>query len=220
MDITHGRRPTITQLGDDAIGAAAIDVQVESESADDRQMAQEVASWVTVREAADEVGTTEARIRAAYRAGKLAAQDVRIAGRVRKMVSLSDVRAWADGTLPVPTPVAVAEAAVAPPVEAPVPPVPAPAPAPAPVVVEDTSRFDDLLELAEQAMARATRAENQVAFLRNELAQLRESHVRVQTDFDRRNAEEFRATARLAAATAAKGPKRAGIRRILGRASA
>jgi hypothetical protein len=178
-------------------------------------MAQEVASWVTVREAADEVGTTEARIRAAYRAGKLPAQDVRIAGRVRKMVSLLDVRSWADGTLAAPAPVTVSELPVA------APAVPVQSPAPAPVaVIEDTPRFDDLVELAEQAMARATRAENQVAFLRNELAQLRESHVRVQTDFDRRNAEQFRATARLAAADAMVRPKRAGIRRILGRASA
>ena len=190
-------------------------------------MAQEVASWVTVREAADEVGTTEARIRAAYRAGKLQAQDVRIAGRVRKMVSLRDVRAWADGTLPVAMAVgAESMVSTAPVVHSDRPalsvvPTPAPAPTPAPVVqvVEDTSRLDDLMELAEQAMARATRAENQVAFLRNELAQLREAHVRVQTDFDRRNAEQFRATAHLAAADALVRPKRAGIRRILRRAS-
>jgi hypothetical protein len=103
---------------------------------------------------------------------------------------------------------------------APAAPVVALAVAPAPTAVEDTSRFDDLVELAEQAMARATRAENQVAFLRNELAQLRESHVRVQTDFDRRNAEQFRATARMAAASATARPKRAGIRSILRRASA
>lgn len=204
-----------------------IRLQDGSDPADDGQMAQEVASWVTVRDAADEVGTTEARIRAAYRAGKLAAQDVRIAGRVRKMVSLSDVRAWADGTLPVAVggeDIAAASVGEARPVLSVVPP-PAPvAPvaqvAPVVRVVEDTSRYDDLMELAEQALARATRAENQVAFLRNELAQLREAHVRVQTDFDRRNAEEFRATARLAAASATKRPKRAGLRRILGRASA
>lgn len=171
-------------------------------------MAQEVASWVTIREAADEVGTTEARIRAAYRAGKLAAQDVRIAGRVRKMVSLTDVRSWAEGSLP-----ATAVDTESSPTAAPLAVVPAPAP-------EETSRLDDLMELAEQAMARATRAENQVAFLRNELAQLRESHVRVQTDFDRRNAEQFRATARLAVAGQATHPKRAGIRNILRRASA
>jgi hypothetical protein len=171
-------------------------------------MAQEVASWVTVREAADEVGTTEARIRAAYRAGKLAAQDVRIAGRVRKMVSLNDVRGWAEGSVPA---AAVADEPAT--NAAPLAVVPSP-------VVDGVSRFDDLMELAEQAMARATRAENQVAFLRNELAQLRESHVRVQTDFDRRNAEQFRATARLAVASPTTSAKRAGIRNILRRASA
>jgi hypothetical protein len=124
-------------------------------------------------------------------------------------VSLTDVRAWADGEVP------AAAAVDAKP--APVTTVVPLAAVPEPVV--DTSRFDDLVELAEQAMARATRAENQVAFLRNELAQLRESHVRVQTDFDRRNAEQFRATARLAVANNA-APKRAGLRSILRRASA
>jgi hypothetical protein len=200
-------------------GRPEAEVQVGSDRADEGQMAREVASWVTVREAADEVGTTEARIRSAYRAGKLAAQDVRIAGRVRKMVSLADVRAWADGTLPVAVGAediaAAAPAAEPRPVLTVVPPPAGPAVQP----VEDASRYDDLMELAEQALARATRAENQVAFLRNELAQLRESHVRVQTDFDRQNAERFRATARLAATSATARPKRAGLRSILRRAS-
>lgn len=169
-------------------------------------MAQEAASWVTVREAADEVGTTEARVRAAYRTGKLTAYDVRIAGRVRKMVSLEDVRTWRGGAEEVPT------ASVTP-----LRVVPAPAAVAAPA---DALRYDELVELAEQAIARSARAENQVAFLRNELAQLRESHLRIQADVDRRNAEQFRNTARLACADALGGSRRSGIRRILRRASA
>src|SRR5688572_2059933 len=92
---------------------------------DEGRMARKAATrWVTVKVAAEELGTTESRIRAAYRNGQLAVKDKAVAGRMRKVVDLAEARAWATGPVPVadgalalavaePEPEPVAEAALA-----------------------------------------------------------------------------------------------------------
>ena len=143
-------------------------------------------SWVTVKDAAVAAETTESRLRTAYRTGRIGCTEDLVGGRVRKLVYLPEVLAWA-GVAP-----AVEEA------------VPA---SPAPIVAAD-NRFDDLADRADQALRRATRAEDQLALVRNELAQLRESYQRVNEVLARREAAEFEASVRTMCSTAAARPAR------------
>jgi hypothetical protein len=135
-----------------------------------------VLSWVTVKDAAVAVGVSEARLRAAYRSGRLTVIEDLVAGRVRKLLDIDEVRGWA-GVAPEPQPAAPLAA------EAPVPPV------------EDT-RFDDLDDRVKLALSRATRAEDQLSLVRNELAQLREVYLRVSDTLARREAADFEASVR------------------------
>ena len=182
--------------------------------------------WVTVKAAADELGLSESRIRAAYRSGQLAVKDKAVAGRMRKVVDLAEARTWALG----PVPVADGALAMAVVVEPEPEPQPEPEPAPVPVltlalpmapaVAVDDDRIAELTALAERALARAERASDQVAYLRNELAQLRDAHLRIQADIDRRNAEHLRTAARLACNDKPTRAPRGGILRLVVRRAA
>ena len=140
--------------------------------------------WVTVKDAAGSVGVTESRLRTAYRAGKVSVREDLVDGRVRKLLDIDEVRRWAG----VPSPVAEA-----PEIER-----------VAPVVARprfDDAHLEELTDRVKSALARATRAEDQVALLRNELAQLREVYQRVSDTVARREAAEFQASMRSMCAT-------------------
>jgi len=146
--------------------------------------------WVTVKDAASVVGVTESRLRAAYRAGKVAVREDLVDGRVRKLVDIDEVRRWAGVPLP------VAEAPVIEPVAA------------VAAARFDDSHFEELTDKVKSALARATRAEDQVALLRNELAQLREVYQRVSDTMARREAAEFQASVRSMCTTPASTRRR------------
>lgn len=155
--------------------------------------------WVTVADAAGDVGASQSRLRDAYRRGRLAVRDDLVGGRRRKLVDLSEVRAWAG----------VADEAEP---EAP--------PSPDVDAGELARRLDAALERADEALGHSKRAEQQVVFLRNEVAQLQDAHARVQAEVDRRRIEQFRDTARLACADAlAARRRRRPVRMLLRRSS-
>lgn len=158
--------------------------------AEDQGMTVGAPQWVTVKDAARAVGVTESRLRAAYRAGKVSVREDLVEGRVRKLLDLDEVHRWAG------VPAAVA---MAPGIE--------------PVAAEVAPRFDDshleeLTDRVKSALARATRAEDQVALLRNELAQLREVYQRVSDTVARREAAEFQASMRSMCATQTSARRR------------
>ena len=131
-------------------------------------------SWVAVRVAAEAVGVSESRLRTAYRTGKVSVRDDLVRGRVLKLVDLEEIRAWAG----VPSPV----------VEEPEPPVSSLGPA-------LDAQFEELAGDVQAALKRAARAERDLSMLRNEFAQLRAAHTRVQEIVDREHARTFQATA-------------------------
>ena len=144
-----------------------------------------------MRAAAEHAGVSESKIRAAYRRGDLEVRDDLVGGRVRKLVHLPEVCAWAG----IPVPASMVEDGSADP---------------------SGALVTQLAEIADQvhhALDRASRAEQQMIFLRNELAQLRESHGRVQEIVDERSLSAFQAVASVAA-TSALAPVRR--RRFLG----
>lgn len=162
--------------------------------------------WVLVSAAATEVGATESRIRTAYRNGRLEVRDDLIGGRIRKLVDIGQVRAWA-GIAPPPEP----EPAPAPEVAVPkrsAAKAAAGAALAAKAVEELATRMTEAAELAERALDRSARAEQQVVFLRNELAQLKDSHSRVQAEVERRSIDRFRETTRVACTEALQGGSR------------
>lgn len=136
-----------------------------------------------VRAAADQVGVSEAKLRAAYRRGELDVRDDLVNGRMRKLVNLPDVLAWA-GIAP---PVVQSPGAEAPSSEAP---------------VQVLKQLEVIADEARRALDRASRAEQQVIFLRNELAQLREAQDRVQEIVDERSLTAFRTVATVTATSA------------------
>ena len=137
-------------------------------------------AWVLVREAAEQVGISEPKLRAAYRSGHIQARDDIVRGRRCKLVDLHEVRTtFAPHTI-----VDEPDAAVGPNID------------------EHLAALND--EIA-KAHERARRAEQQVSFLRNELAQLQGSHDRVREIVERLSLESFRDSAR-AAATAVGAP--------------
>jgi hypothetical protein len=145
-------------------------------------------SWVVVRVAAEEVGVSESKLRAAYRRGDLQVRDDLVRGRVCKLVQLDEVKMWAG------VPVAAVDEE------------------------DDPTRLlvgklEHIATQVGQALDRAGRAEQQVVFLRNELAQLREAHGRVREIVDERSLGAFRATTAAVATTALASPRR---RRFLG----
>lgn len=160
--------------------------------AEDQGMTVGAPQWVTVKDAARAVGVTESRLRAAYRAGKVSVREDLVEGRVRKLLDLDEVHRWAG------VPAAVAMA----PVIEPVAPVAAAAPR------FDDSHLEELSDRVKSALARATRAEDQVALLRNELAQLREVYQRVSDTVARREAAEFQASMRSMCATQTSARRR------------
>ena len=160
--------------------------------AEDQEMTVGALQWVTVKDAAFAVGVTESRLRTAYRAGKVSVREDLVDGRVRKLLDIDEVRQWAG----VPSPVAEA-------------------PVIEPVAVAAAPRFDDshleeLTDRVKSALARATRAEDQVALLRNELAQLRDVYQRVSDTVARREAAEFQASMRSMCATQTSARRRKG----------
>lgn len=148
--------------------------------------------WVTVKDAASVAGVTESRLRTAYRSGKVSVREDLVDGRVRKLVEIDEVRRWAG----VPSPVETAPV---------IEPVVAPA---VPPTRFDDSHLEELSDRVKSALARATRAEDQVALLRNELAQLREVYQRVSDAVARRDAAEFQASVRTMCATPASARHR------------
>ena len=159
--------------------------------AEDQEMTVGALQWVTVKDAAIAVGVTESRLRTAYRAGKMSVREDLVDGRVRKLLDIDEVRRWAG----VPCPVA----------EAPVIEQVAPV-ATAPQF--DDSHLEELSDRVKSALARATRAEDQVALLRNELAQLRDVYQRVSDTVARREAAEFQASMRSMCATQTSARRR------------
>jgi hypothetical protein len=144
--------------------------------AEQQKMTVGALQWVTVKDAASSVGVTESRLRTAYRNGRVSVREDLVDGRVRKLVDIDEVRSWAG----VPSPVETA------PVIEPV----------SPAARVDDARPEELSDRVKTAVARATRAEDQVSLLRNELAQLREVYQRVSDTLARREAAEFEASVR------------------------
>lgn len=148
-------------------------------------------AWVTVRHASEQTGVAESRLRAAYRRGELAVIDDLVAGRRCKLLNVDEVELWAGLT---------ATAAGSSP--------------------DDdrgralTTRLEEIAAQVDRALDRAGRAEQQVAYLRNEVAQLRAAHSRVQEIVDDRSLAAFRdVTGAVAATVVAPRPRR----RFLGR---
>jgi hypothetical protein len=144
-------------------------------------------SWVVVRVAAEEAGVTESKVRAACRRGDLQVRDDLVRGRTCKLVELDEVKAWAG------IPVAAVE--------------------PEDPTQALVGQLEHIAIQVGQALDRAGRAEQQVVFLRNELAQLREAHGRVREIVDERSIGAFRTTAAAVATSALAAPRR---RRLFG----
>jgi hypothetical protein len=145
-----------------------------------------------VRAAAEHVGVSESKVRAAYRRGEFEVRDDLVGGRIRKLVHLPEVCAWAGVAAPAATAnqedfAGTSGALVA--------------------------QLEEIAEQVHSALDRASRAEQHVIFLRNELAQLRESHGRVQEIVDQRSLSAFQAVTSVAASTALAPVRR---RRFLG----
>ena len=151
-----------------------------------------------VRVAAEQAGITESRLRAACRRNDVIARDDVVKGRNCKVVNLEQVYEWAG----LPSPFAET-------IEA--------QPEATQVLVQ---RLEDVAAQVRQALDRASRAEQQVIFLRNELAQLRASHGRVQEIVDQRSLGAFQAMANVAATTALAPARRRRLRGISWRPSA
>jgi hypothetical protein len=154
-------------------------------------------SWVTVREATVLVGVSESRIRAAYRSGALAVFDDLVGGRLRKVLERDAVLVWAG--MPVPEPAASLDDET---------------------VSADGSIDDQVARVAEEALERARRAEQEVVFLRNEFAQLHAAHTRVAEELDRQSLARFEATTRAACTDAMRERARRRFRLFAGRSSA
>jgi hypothetical protein len=152
------------------------------------------ASWVVVRVAAEEVGVTESKLRAAYRRGDLQVRDDLVGGRVRKLVQLDEVKAWAG--------IAVAQ------------------PEPEDPTRVFVGQLEDIAVQVSKALDRANRAEQQVVFLRNELVQLRESHGRVQEIVNEHSLGAFRTTVAATANSSVTSPRRRRFFGLTWRASA
>lgn len=152
-------------------------------------MAHAVSAWVTVKDAAGQVGVTENRLRVAYRRGDLDVIDDLVAGRTRKLVNIDEVRHWAgiqnNSEPPAEQPGAAIE-----------------------------GQLEEIAAGVRQALDRASRAEQQVAYLQNELAQLRAAHGRVQEIVDERSFGAFQAVATAVAASVLDRPRRRRFPRI------
>lgn len=154
-------------------------------------------SWVAVRVAAEAVGVSESRLRTAYRSGKVSVRDDLVGGRMLKLVDIEEIRAWAGVPAPAPAePDPASRSSLGPTLDA---------------------QLEDLAGDVKVALTRAARAERELSMLRNEFAQLRAAHTRVQEIVDREHLRSFQTTAGAVCAEAlGRGPRRR-LLAVLGR---
>lgn len=153
-------------------------------------------SWVAVRVAAEAIGVSESRLRTAYRNGQLSVRDDLVNGRQLKVLDLDEVRAWAGVPTPEPAEPEAPTSSLGPSLDA---------------------QLEQLAGDVQAALARAARAERELSMLRNEFAQLRAAHTRVQEIVDRQHAEVFRAAMSTACGEVLQGRRRRGLLSVLTR---